>query len=347
MLLKLSLLLITVLALLGCTSQISYKEVIVYAPSSVCRQYTSGTCSKSITILDPITLNATTLRIGVFGVNSQLMSPSGDRVSFYAGRRNRTTINVMDIQTRLQARVVDPIENPTYSSWSHNGSYLAYTASIGQYNGKEKIYIVERNGRNRKQISRDLEVFAGIAWSPVEEKLAFTAREPYEAISSFYIYDLKRHEIRRIASSIGHNQVSEWSPDGQKIAFVSDRTGKPQVYIVDLLTGDVSQVTDEIDGASAPYWAFGGKSIVYYMMNWKEYYFKMIDLETKTVTLIPMTGNVGSADVSPDGNEMVYVQMASPDSRLCIVNLRDLSNRCLDVEAPFMQGEPHWVRVQD
>ncbi|NIO04112.1 MAG: hypothetical protein GTN74_05705, partial [Proteobacteria bacterium] len=40
------------------------------------------------------------------------------------------------------------------------------------------------------------------------------------------------------------NEASpSWSPDGKKLAFVSDRTGGPQIYMMDLSSKKTSRLT--------------------------------------------------------------------------------------------------------
>lgn len=46
------------------------------------------------------------------------------------------------------------------------------------------------------------------------------------------------------------------------IAFASDRTGVPQIYLFDLSTREITQVTDFIDGACQPDWSPDGQKIV-------------------------------------------------------------------------------------
>lgn len=340
-----SLLLIILSSLLVLTTpNTSSKSMIVYPLSSTCKECNYTSCVKRIAILDPITLDSITLDVGRFSPTSVRMSPRGDQIAFASGSNNREYIYIVDIKTRIQAKLTEITENLVYLSWSHNGSYLAYTTSASDPGSGEKLYIVEQNGRNRKQIGQGLPIFGGIGWSPTEEKLAFATRAGHDELSGIYVYDLKHDEITQIDASINFNTNPAWSPDGSQIAFDSDRNGSRQIYAVDLQSGDVSQVTEETDGAVAPYWAFGRKYIVYYLINHKDFYFKMIELETKTIIPIPMTGNVGSADISPDGDEMVYVVKALPDSRLCIIDLQDMSERCLD-ENPFMNGDPEWVSL--
>lgn len=48
-----------------------------------------------------------------------------------------------------------------------------------------------------------------------------------------------------------------------QILFVSDRSGKPQLYTINSDGGDLQQITDELDGACQPDWSPGGDRIVY------------------------------------------------------------------------------------
>jgi hypothetical protein len=63
-----------------------------------------------------------------------------------------------------------------------------------------------------------------------------------------------------LTSDRAQDQRPSWSPDGTKIAFVSDRGGDPgrfvnQVYLLEIATGQVKRLTDERYGATAPTWS--------------------------------------------------------------------------------------------
>ena len=54
-----------------------------------------------------------------------------------------------------------------------------------------------------------------------------------------------------------------WSPDGSKIAFVSTRTGKPQIFVLSKDGGEARQITDCKNGVSNPVWSPCGKKIAF------------------------------------------------------------------------------------
>ena len=57
-----------------------------------------------------------------------------------------------------------------------------------------------------------------------------------------------------------------FSPDGRRVAFVSDRDGNEgNVFVVDLSTGAITQVTQE-PWAAQPTWTPDGRGIVYLRM---------------------------------------------------------------------------------
>lgn len=59
------------------------------------------------------------------------------------------------------------------------------------------------------------------------------------------------------------NHSPRWSSDGQKVAFVSDRSGKGQIYILDITGGEARQLTSCLNGVTAPVWSPDGTKIAF------------------------------------------------------------------------------------
>ena len=54
-----------------------------------------------------------------------------------------------------------------------------------------------------------------------------------------------------------------WSPDGQRLAFLSTREGKAQLYLLALAGGEAMQLTDREDGAGEAVWSPDGRQIAF------------------------------------------------------------------------------------
>jgi dipeptidyl aminopeptidase/acylaminoacyl peptidase len=68
---------------------------------------------------------------------------------------------------------------------------------------------------------------------------------------------------RRLTSGRQRDSAPRWSPDGRELAFVSDRDGTPQVYVLDMRGGEARQATTLGRGANAPAWSPDGGRIAF------------------------------------------------------------------------------------
>jgi dipeptidyl aminopeptidase/acylaminoacyl peptidase len=67
---------------------------------------------------------------------------------------------------------------------------------------------------------------------------------------------------RQITAGVKKDREPRFSPDGSRVAFVSDRDGAPQVWLLDLAGGEPRKLTAAPLGLEAPIWSPDGKSLV-------------------------------------------------------------------------------------
>lgn len=94
--------------------------------------------------------------------------------------------------------------------------------------------------------------------SPDGKQLVFVQRtinEKKKYESSLYIQNLETKQIHRFTQGSSKDSSPRWSPDGKTISFVSDRSGKGQIWLIPSSGGEAYQLTDIPNGASQPVWS--------------------------------------------------------------------------------------------
>jgi TolB protein len=88
-----------------------------------------------------------------------------------------------------------------------------------------------------------------IDWSPDGTRIAFASPGngdiPGVSSNVFTVRPDGTGRVKLIHSRGGkiHNGLDSWSPDGKKIAFVSNRTGTYEIYVMNANGSGVTQVT--------------------------------------------------------------------------------------------------------
>ncbi len=67
---------------------------------------------------------------------------------------------------------------------------------------------------------------------------------------------------RQVSAGAKKDRDPRFSPDGKRLAFVSDRDGTPQIYLLDLAGGEPRKLTHAAEGFDAPIWSPDGSFLV-------------------------------------------------------------------------------------
>ncbi len=78
-----------------------------------------------------------------------------------------------------------------------------------------------------------------------------------------WMLDTVGGRFRQFTSSEKTDKSPEWAPDGRALAFLSNRGGQMQVYLIPAHGGEASAITSSSDGVSDFHWSPDGTQIAY------------------------------------------------------------------------------------
>jgi Tol biopolymer transport system component len=137
---------------------------------------------------------------------------------------------------------------------------------------------------------------------------------------------------RRMTDDAFEEHDPRWSPDGSRIAFVSNRTGTNEVYVIDPKGGEPRRVTRCVGGrAWTPTWSPDGQKIVFLAQDVGVFIVDADAVDAPGEPLRDASGrplNMMPGDWSRDG-----ALLAGTDSRLLVYSFVDHSLVVFDVPA--------------
>lgn len=132
------------------------------------------------------------------------------------------------------------------------------------------------------------------------------ARVAVEARGEIFTVPAKGGDTRNLSDSSGvRERFPAWSPDGQKIAYVTDKSGEYEIHVMGQRGGDDKTVTTgnlKIQGLD---WMPDNKTLMVSTFDLK---LILVDTETKKQTLVRQSNlGIGSVDVSAGGEYIAIV----------------------------------------
>ena len=83
--------------------------------------------------------------------------------------------------------------------------------------------------------------------------------------SNLWIISFDGKEHRPLTTGISRDSSPRWSPDGTRIAYISDREGSPQIYVRWMDTGQTARITNVPFPPEGIAWSPNGRSISFAM----------------------------------------------------------------------------------
>jgi len=202
-----------------------------------------------------------------------------------------------------------------WPSMSADGRTIVYEESFGLWkldlnNGQPreiKIDIVaddRENNLETKTISGEAD---GYHLSPSGKRAVISVEGELFTIAT------DRGDVHRVTNTSGaRDQQPQWSPDGKLIAFVSDQSGREEIWTCDETGRQLKKISDSDTVKGNISWAPDSKSLLYTASDKKLHRYTLESGKTEVLTsgeVVTFGGSaVGGVQWSPDGKWVSYTK---------------------------------------
>lgn len=198
-------------------------------------------------------------------------------------------------------------------AWSPDGTQIVFASNRDPEHGFQ-IYVMNADGSQQRQVGPSrLGDNVKPNWSPDGNQIVFQSNgdangNPLDDNYDIYVIDTDGTNLKQVVVNAADDTEPVWSPDGSRVAFLSERSGQDEVYLVDLESLQITQLTslDQLKGDLA--WSTSGQQLLF--ISDGEIY--AVDVETQAVNVVVSL---------PDSNEATPVSI--PDNRLIFSSSRN------------------------
>ncbi len=295
-------------------------------------------------------------------VGSPRVSPDGQWVAYTVSQRS---LEKDSSETRIWMVPIAggdalPMTAKGASAWSPrwrpDGKHLSFIAGSNDAEGTSQVFTLDMRGGERVQLTDVAGGVEGYEWSPDGDRLVLTLRDPATESGPgpwvidrltfkadyvgyldrrrghLYVYDIASDDLVQVTAGDYEDYSPAWSPDGSRIAFVSNRTEEPDanantdIWLVDPGTPHGEQepvrVTTNPSSDGSPVWHPDGERIVYITTTTDRTDVPVSYLQTK-IALIRI-GDEEPVHLTTEAlDRKAYDPVVSPDGSQIYVILED------------------------
>jgi TolB protein len=227
-------------------------------------------------------------------------------------------------QDGAEAKLVSASDRQAMSpAWASDGRRFAYMEFQA---GRGQLFVQEMaTGRRTPVATTGTALDFTPAFSPDVRTLAFSRAT--EEGTDLYTINLKDNCcLRRLTvGRFSDNLSPTFSPDGQRMAFVSTRPGLPQIYVM-AADGTDQQLFAPFDygvtgSSNAPEWSPDGQSVAFHRDVAGTLQVFVLDVRTRTVRQLTSVGRNEDPTWAPDSRHLAFVSDRSGYRQLWIIDL--------------------------
>jgi len=190
------------------------------------------------------------------------VSPDGQRIAVH--RHDGTGGDIWLFESARRGTMLrftfDVSQDNSMPIWSPDGSRIAFGS---RRNGKWGLYLKPANGTGREELLFESDLAkTPMSWSPDGKTIVYWVVDPQTG-SDQWVLPLTGD--RKAVPFLQSPFIEQWpqiSPDGKWIAYTSNETGRPEIYVRPFPSGE-GKWQISTNGGTFPRWRRDGKELFY------------------------------------------------------------------------------------
>jgi Tol biopolymer transport system component len=272
------------------------------------------------------------------------LSPDGQRlvVDNHLGGEQEHDIWIFDLQRGTRTRLTFSGHNAA-PVWTPDGTRVTFAWRQPPEIEPQAIYWkrIDSTARPEPLVTMDFPAYP-VSWSSEGSRLAFVVDDP-DTRDDIWMLPIGAEPVPVLATTFREHSPMI-SPDGRFLAYVSDESGREEIYVLPFPDGG-AKTTVSVSGGREPRWSRDGTKLFFRSIDGTEMWSADVELEPTFRAGRPehlFTGRFlidalrqQSYDVSPDGERFLMVEEheGSAQARAVIVlNWMEEVKRLLPVE---------------
>ena len=284
-------------------------------------------------------------------------------VSVDNGPRSHREIYTMDWDGANRKKITNHRSISISPDWAPDGKTIAYTSFITRKIGKKgpakknpDLFMYEVQTGRRWLVSYRDGMNSGANFLRSSQEILLTLSDK---TANIFRMSLDGKKITPLTNGPGQamNVEPAVSPDGSKIAFSSDRSGKPMIFVMNSDGSGVKQLTFAGFYNSTPTWSPDGKKIAFAGVDrakdsgdGRTGAFDIFIINADGTGLKRLTSakkpsgrwaNNEAPTFAPDGQRVMFVSDRAGNSQLYMVNVDGSNERRITLDSLFY-SKPKW-----
>ena len=243
------------------------------------------------------------------------------------GGRHQAEVRLFDIAKGQQILgrlypLVSPSAQPAreLAHYAGNDLILGLTGEAGIFRTRllmscgqktKEIYIMDFDGQNIRQLTRDRNFALSPSWAPDGRRLLFTSYKPAVRGGmlnpNLYLYDIVSNERRLLSAAKGLNTGGVFHPRENKIAYTFSTNGKPEIYVLDLTANVRRPITKTQFFSIEPNWSPDGSRLTYSSSQTGRPHIYVANADGSGPVRLTFAGQYNSSpNWSPRGDRIVF-----------------------------------------